>query len=281
MSAGIFFASFILGTIVGSFLNVVTIRYGARSFGGRSSCLSCRKSLAWYELVPILSFFAQGGRCRGCKTKISWQYPAVELLTGLVFVAIAYRELLEPVSFSPLSAYSLLLSAVLWSLLIAILVYDIRHKIIPDALVYSACGVALLLFLNAYYVLHTASLLDLAGGLLLSAPFAALWYFSQGKAMGLGDAKLIALFSPYLGFAQGLSALLFGFWIGAFLSILAILLKNFAGCAPGRLKGLKHIFKGLTMKTEMPLAPFLIAGLFIVYLCGFDVTGLGMLLQNS
>jgi len=280
--------AFIFGSIIGSFLNVLVLRYGMRTLRGRSACFSCGKRLAWHELIPLLSFVAQGGRCRGCKSAVSLQYPLVELLTGLVFMGIVWREsdlilsLASSISLS--SILYLLLTPVLWSLLIAILVYDIRHKIIPDALVYSAIGSALLIFLSShipYSVPHASSLwLDLSGSLLLSAPFAALWYFSRGRAMGLGDAKLIFLFSPYLGFSAGLSAMLLGFWIGAVLSIAAILLKSVSALSP-KLRGLKRHFKGLTMKTEMPLAPFLIAGLFIVYICGIDVTGLGMLLQNT
>ena len=283
----IFFSTFIFGTIIGSFLNVLVLRYGTRTLRGRSACFSCAKELRWFELVPVLSFFAQGGRCRGCKSIVSLQYPLVELLTGFVFAAIAWKELPSLISTFTASGFSLsffllatnyLLLTILWSLLIAILVYDVRHKIIPDALVYGAIVVSLLIFLHAYYVLHTAYLLDLSGSLLVSLPFAALWFFSRGRAMGLGDAKLIFLFSPYLGFSAGLSAVLLGFWIGAVLSIGAILLKGVSTLSPN-LRGLKRYLKGLTMKTEMPLAPFLIAGLFIVYLCGVDVTGLGMLLE--
>ena len=83
------FIFFIFGLIIGSFLNVVILRFNTeRSFGGRSGCMSCRKKLFWYELVPLFSFLGLKGRCKNCKTKISWQYPLVEFITGLIFSCI-------------------------------------------------------------------------------------------------------------------------------------------------------------------------------------------------
>src|SRR3989338_3931288 len=83
---------FILGAIVGSFLNVVILRYntGVSFFSGRSFCPSCGKKLSWYELVPVVSFFALRRKCAGCDSKISWQYPLVEIATGLLFLLTLY-----------------------------------------------------------------------------------------------------------------------------------------------------------------------------------------------
>ena len=83
---------FAFGIAIGSFLNVISIRYNPDKFlfslknlRGRSHCPHCKKTLRWYELAPLFSFLIQGGRCRGCATKISWQYSIVEFLTGLAF----------------------------------------------------------------------------------------------------------------------------------------------------------------------------------------------------
>lgn len=279
---------FVFGAIVGSFLNVLVLRYGARSLlGTRSACGSCGKVLAWFELVPIASFFIQRRRCLGCKSKISWQYPLVELITGLVFAAVFWKHF----SFLSLFSYSVIQLSVMpaviqllvitgellvWSLLIALSVYDLRHKIIPDALVYAAVLASFLLML----VRTDSAAIDAWGSVFLAAPFAAIWFFSRGRLMGLGDAKLLLLFSPFLGFAKGLSALLVGFWIGAIVSIAALLCKGLLSSMPEPFcPSLKSRLKNLTMKTELPLAPFLVFGLFLVYLTGIDVTGLDTLLQ--
>ena len=80
---------FTLGLIIGSFLNVVILRYNTgRSFGGRSACMTCQSELKAYELIPLFSFITLRGRCLSCKTKISIQYPLVEFATGLIFAGL-------------------------------------------------------------------------------------------------------------------------------------------------------------------------------------------------
>jgi prepilin signal peptidase PulO-like enzyme (type II secretory pathway) len=82
-------AFFVFGSIIGSFLNVLILRFNTgATFGGRSKCFSCGRELRWYDLVPILSFLFLRGRCRFCKSKISLQYPTVELITGLIFTGV-------------------------------------------------------------------------------------------------------------------------------------------------------------------------------------------------
>src|SRR3989344_1035853 len=93
MSPFIFFVlAFIFGLIIGSFLNVVIYRINTRkSLHGRSACMSCQNQLLWYELIPVFSFLGLKGRCRNCKTKISIQYPLVELMTGLIFTFLFFK----------------------------------------------------------------------------------------------------------------------------------------------------------------------------------------------
>ncbi|MFA6602049.1 MAG: prepilin peptidase, partial [Candidatus Paceibacterota bacterium] len=80
---------FIFGTIIGSFLNVVALRFNTgATLGGRSKCMSCGHQLTWKELIPVLSFLWQGGLCRNCRSRISRQYVLVELSTGLLFALI-------------------------------------------------------------------------------------------------------------------------------------------------------------------------------------------------
>ena len=117
---------FILGAIVGSFLNVVILRLGTGAgFGGRSFCFSCREKLKWFELIPIFSFFFQRGHCRKCHSRISWQYPLVEILTGVIFL-LTYYQLLT-------INYSLIYYWLIFSLLLVIAVYDFRQDNVSPA----------------------------------------------------------------------------------------------------------------------------------------------------
>lgn len=209
----------------------------------------------------------------------------VELVTGLVFLGVAWKEsFLILSSPSLLSTFYFLLTLLLWSLLIALSVYDLRHKIIPDVFVFSACLISFLFFLHSYFIRqpadYSSSFIDLWSGLLFAAPFALIWFLSRGRAMGLGDAKLVVLFPWFLGLARGLSALVIGFWIGAGVALLGLLMKKMVMLFPrGPLARFGGRLKHLGMKTELPLGPFLVLGLFLVYVFGWDVTGLSLLLR--
>lgn len=241
---------FVLGAIVGSFLNVVIARWNTGiSLGGRSFCFSCGKTLSPRELVPIASFLFQGGRCRKCRTKISLQYPAVEFLTGALFLSIFLRGL-------PLAA--LVFYVVAFSLAMVISVYDIKHTIIPDELVYTFIGLAFIGLAFAPAFGGSATLLDLLAGPLLAMPFAALWLISGGRWMGLGDAKLMFGIGWLLGFDGGLLAFMLAFWLGALGGILVLLWGD----------------KRFKMQSEIPFGPFLVAAAFIVFVFGLSFSSL-------
>ena len=124
----------LLGFIFGSFLNVVSLRFNTgKSLQGRSMCFSCAKTLSWYELIPVVSWLSQRGRCRGCSSRISFELLASELLTGLFFGLIAARgfftnNFIIDNAYVISTAYLLIITA----LFVVILFYDMRHKIIPD-----------------------------------------------------------------------------------------------------------------------------------------------------
>ncbi len=241
---------FVFGAIVGSFLNVLGLRlHSGLSLGGRSSCPNCRHQLSWYELIPILSFLLLRGRCSTCRSKISPQYFLAELLTGFLFVSLYWVYGLTP--------YFLLLTSVFF-LYFSIVIYDIRHQIIPDSLVY----LSILLSLTTYYLLPT-TFLDILAGPILFAFFASIWLLSRGRAIGFGDAKLALSIGLLLGAAIGFSAVMLSFWIGAVYGL--------------GLMGTTHLYpllsggKKITMKSELPFAPFLVLGAWISIIFNLDL----------
>jgi prepilin signal peptidase PulO-like enzyme (type II secretory pathway) len=169
----IYTLSLLLGLTVGSFLNVVIFRTEKdKKLTGRSYCPKCKKKILWYDNIPLVSFLLLGGRCRFCRKTISAQYPLVEMLTGLVFLAVTYlvinnilndwlghyfgivglASLLQnfglAASLSSLDFFLKILELLfLWavfSVFIAIFVYDRKHMLIPDS--FSLVGIIVTLF---------------------------------------------------------------------------------------------------------------------------------------
>ena len=244
---------FVFGLIIGSFLNVVILRLNTeKTFGGRSGCMSCQHKLSWYELIPVFSFLGLGGRCLKCKSKISIQYPIVELLTGLIFGALFLKFqdvfFLSTISFSLTYAFY----AAAFSLLLVIAVYDLKHKIIPDelALILGILAFFGLFFFNSLgFSPHLPTIWEFLSGLLISAPFALLWLVSSGKWMGLGDAKLAIGLGWLLGLSRALSGVVVAFWVGAIVGIALVIFSK------------KH-----GMKSEIPFAPYLVLGTILAFL---------------
>ncbi len=234
---------FVFGVIFGSFLNVVGTRFNSGvSLMGRSFCPKCGHELRWFELVPIFSYLFQRGRCRICRVKISPQYPIIEIFTGLIFLSIFNLQF---------SIYNKIILLLVFSIYIVIAVYDLRHKIIPDLLVYLSIVFGLIVPL---FIVHY-SLLDWLAGPILFLFFGMLWLVTQGRAIGFGDAKLALSIGLLLGGAWGFSAVIMAFWIGAAVGIFAMIFSR----------------KKITMKSEIPFAPFLILGAWLALVFNLDL----------
>ncbi len=252
MTYVLLFIFFGLGLIIGSFLNVVIFRLNTgRGFRGRSGCLVCQNILAWYDLVPLVSYFALRGRCRSCKSRISVQYPLVEFITGIFFVALFLK--MSGMFFADIYVFSASYAyfAAMFSLLVVIAVYDLRHKVIPDSLSFAFAVLSfagLFLFSENIFSPHLPSLADFSSGLVLSIPFALLWFLSKGKWVGLGDAKLLLGLGWFLGFPQIFSAGALAFWLGAMVAVPLL------------------VFKKYGLRSEVPFAPFLVLSSIIVFI---------------
>jgi prepilin signal peptidase PulO-like enzyme (type II secretory pathway) len=257
----------ILGAIIGSFLNVVILRLNTgRGLNGRSGCLSCNKKLHWHELVPVISFFALRRRCGGCKSKISWQYPLVEISTAILFCAVFIKQI-SVFEYAPLLALiGLVFYLIIWSILVVIFVYDWKHTIIPNKLAYIFAGLAFvfnLIQIPYDFWFKMPYILDILAGFIFFIPFFCIWFFSGGRAMGLGDGKLVLGIGFLLGFVSGISAIILSFWIGAIVSIGLMLVS--------RLNISTH---NITIKSEIPFAPFLILGTLILFFAQIDLLNL-------
>lgn len=239
------FILFVFGLLTGSFLNVLILRtHSNKSFvTGRSECLKCHKKLVWYELIPVLSYVLQKGKCRKCGKTISAQYPMVELGTAAMF-ALLYAKFGSNVT--SLGRITLVFWLVIASLLMASFVYDLRWMLLPDRFMIPAIVLAVgyLLLANSYFgqpVLAARAV----GALVFALFFGALWFFSKGTWIGDGDIRLAFLMGLLLSPQQLVVAIFFSFNIAAItaLALLGLRLKN--------------------RKDVIPLGPFLILGTFI------------------
>lgn len=224
----------VLGALVGSFLNVVILRLPAEGESivfPPSHCPQCQALIRWYDNIPMLSFLWLGGRCRSCRKPISWQYPAVELLMALLSFALFRRFGMTPAFF---------IYFVFCAALLAIIVIDWYHQIIPDVI--SLPGI--ILGFAASFFLPGLSWQESALGLLLGGGIfygiAAGYYLLARRAgMGGGDIKLLAM-------------------IGAFLGWRALPFVIFASALLGSVIGIGAMIKQKKGgKTVIPYGPFL------------------------
>lgn len=218
----------------------------------RSRCLHCGHELAWYDLIPLVSWISTGGKCRYCHKKIGTFEPIIELGVAVFFVAL---YLLWPGAFTtPLNSIQFVLWLAAGVALAILFAYDLRWFLLPNQAIFPLMGIAALIA-----ALQLVGASDIGAGLIslgvsiviLSGLYLVLWLYSRGKWIGFGDIKL--------GLAL---ALLLGDWQLAFMTLF---LANLIGCLvviPGMIAG------KITRKTHVPFGPLMIAGFVIATVFG-------------
>jgi len=259
---------FVLGVCIGSFLNCVIYRLKQkRSLNGRSFCPHCKHKLSWQDLFPVFSFLLLRGRCRYCKKKISIQYPLVELATGIIFLLISNLVISNWIlnsnfKFQISNFTESLFLFYITSVFIIIFIYDLKHYIIPDKILFPAIAITLVyqLFenlINSNWTLNSNFKFQISNyllaALIASSFFLIIFLISRGRAMGFGDVKLAVLMGLLLGLPNVLVALFLAFLFGAIIGVILM------------------VFKKKSLKSEIPFGPFLIAGTFIAMLYGNQI----------
>lgn len=267
---------FLLGLVVGSFLNafIFRMREGGSVWHGRSYCPKCRKALFWYELIPLVSFVIQRGRCRGCHEKIDPQYPIIEITTAILFLVLYgkvsntffgdgipnFQFPIFNIGHWVLGLGHLIIFWYLFSALIVLFMYDLRYSLVPDRVVLPAIIVAFLYNVVVIITRESArqSVLSAVGYLLLATIvgagfFAVQYYLSRGRWLGDGDIRIGALMGAMLGWPQLLTALVISYMIGGACGVIVL--------AAGRKK----------FGQTLPLVTFLTLGTAIVFLYGEQI----------
>jgi leader peptidase (prepilin peptidase)/N-methyltransferase len=258
-------AAFLFGLVIGSFLNVCILRIprGESITLPASHCTKCGEPIKPYDNLPVLSWLFLRGRCRKCREPISWMYPAVELATGLLFLACCF-------------AFGATLTGAKWALfgalMIVLVVTDARERILPDKVNYLGLGLGIALSFFLPPVDGTAEWLssrlfafppplpvlasaDAALGVIAGGGL--LWIVAEGyfrlrghEGMGLGDVKMMAMAGAFLGLKRTLLTILLGSLLGSVLGLLFILIYR---------KGRRY---------ELPFGTFLGAGALLVVFFG-------------
>ena len=210
-------SAFALGLVLGSFLNVVIARLprGESIVTPPSRCPRCKKRIRPWDNVPVLSFVVLHGRCRHCRRKISWRYPVVELLSGLLLWLLV-RRAEDPLVLVPQAAFLLALLAIAW--------IDLDTRTIPDVVTIPGVGLGLAASLFAPPGLAGALLGALCGGVSLWL-VGTLYERATGvPGMGGGDVKLAAMMGAFLGVGGVFGAIFLASLAGSVFGILLIAL---------------------------------------------------------
>ena len=238
---------FVLGTVIGSFLNVVALRTvsGKKFYHGRSECIHCLSTINWFDNIPILSFLILKGKCRSCNRSISLQYPLLEFVTGFVFMLLFNQNIDLQHQF-----IFLILSAIL----ILISVIDILEKSIYQSHLYVLFALAIVFRI---FVEPIGSLTDLFYGPLAFGGFLAILRWVGGKiykkeAMGIGDVKL---------------AVVLGFMLNLKLAVVAL----YTSFISASIVGVYLIASKRKSERILPFAPFLSFGAVMAYFYGQQI----------
>lgn len=246
---------FVVGLSVGSFVNVTVFRFGfSERTSPRSRCMACDEIIEWYDLVPFLSYVMLRGRCRRCGSHLSRQYPLVELAVATLFLAAL---LVVPPTAAPFSLLAFTALLVFLAAFTGLVAYDLRHMLVPMPFAYVLIGAAF--FAALCQSITTGTLLPLSdavlGAISLGGFFLAIVLFTRGKGMGAGDVYVAVAIGLLLGFARGTDAIIMGVWFGTLVALGMLALSSIM-----RHTRLFAHRLHVTMKTELPLVPFLAVG---------------------
>lgn len=255
-----FFFIFFFGCLIGSFFNVVAYRVSKEEnfVTGRSKCEQCHRQIAWYDNIPLLSFLLLKGKCRYCQAKISLVHPLFEVLTGLLFFTwytiFFHGQMIA--TFQSGYIYQALFYLAFFALLWLIFISDLLYYLIPNVAVLALFvlylgDLLLSFFFGNFYLNHF--LLAVLMMLLFTGLFFCFWYFSQGKAFGFGDVKLMIPMALILAYPRAIVGVFSAFILGAIIGIILI------------------IFKKKNRKQLIPFGPFLVLGSFIAYFYGQQI----------
>ena len=221
---------FILGLGIGSFLNVVLFRMTTEKkfWNGRSECMSCQHKLAWYELIPVVSYIIQRGRCRNCHKSLSIQYPLVELSTACLFaiyIYLAIPDIISIYSFTWLQILEFIIILILITQLIIVFVYDFQYQLIPIIQLRAIQILGLIYFGLEYY--QTRIIPDsLITALACTFITWFLYFITKKQGIGWGDVELFLGLGFFIPLMWAIPFFFGSFIIGTIWGIILMIINH-------------------------------------------------------
>jgi len=238
---------FLLGTIFGSFLNVVIYRLpkGMSLIKPASQCSHCNTPIKWYENIPVFSYVFLKGKCANCKKKISLLYPTVEILNGILFVIIAVQTS---------GLFQFITFAIITMLFLCLIFIDFKNYILPDVLLVLIFLTGLIYFsyIESFGIIPRFFYAFITGITFFLLRFVTSKIYKK-ETFGLGDIKLGALIGFFVGSMKSFIAIFFGFIIAAIIFLMLIALKK------------------VKRDTYMPFGPYIVFGMVVFLFYGEEI----------
>lgn len=243
---------FIIGLGIGSFLNVVLFRMTTEKkfWNGRSECMSCQHKLSWYELIPILSYLIQRGRCRNCHKPLSIQYPLVELITACLFTGYIYfniSDIFSLYNLTWLQFSEIIIILILITQLIIVFVYDLQYQLIPTIQLRAIQILGLIYFGLEYY--QTRIIPDsLITAIICTFITWFIYFITKKQGIGWGDVELFLGLGFFIPLILAIPFFFGSFIIGTIWGVLIIIIN-----------------KKFSLKQKIAFGPSIILSFLIVY----------------
>ena len=249
----LYFISFFIGAAVGSFTLVVVNRlHVAPIINARSKCFSCGKKLSWYELIPVVSYTIQKGKCTTCHAKIGYDHVLVEIVYGLLFT-LFYGLFLKDKGINLTTTWWTVYYSAMFVISGVLVLYDLRHRFVPEYFLYAYLVLSSIMMFIRFF--ETKNGYEFITPFVISLPALLIYFITKKRGIGLGDVLLFSGIGMLLGTEAALASLVISVWSATIVG-LTLQLSN---------------RKEYHMKYALPFVPFMIISTLFVLFADINV----------
>lgn len=249
----LYFIFFFVGSAFGSFTLVVVNRlHVAPIVNARSKCLSCSKKLEWFELIPVISYLFQKGRCNNCNAKIGHDHVLIEIVYGFLFVLL-YQLFLKDKGWNLTTTWWTVYYSTMFVVSGVLVLYDLRHRLVPEYFLYAFVALSSVMMFIRYF--SSMESVEFITPFVLSIPSLLIYIITKKRGIGLGDVILFAGVGMLLGTESALASLVISVWSAAIVGLTLQMINK----------------KEYHMKYALPFVPFMIISTWVVLFTDINV----------